>query len=823
MGNFMRRTLAFILGMVFSLVLTLGGIAGGAYWAYKNLTLGTFTPDQESEISSWTIEDLTAFVIGVANDPQSITLELLEDKGFDIETTLGLDFSTANPQDVESLKSLAFASLASPTGLSEVDMGILFLFLPKNAETGRYPVFSEGARSRLRQFNLGDFVYPDANGVVGAANVLRSMKLGSILSDTYVETYSGGEYTYSSEDRGLNLLGNIQLGLFTALIEGKSVDIGYEIMEGYLSNLKTKSLAEIIASFGATDDETYSSNLEKLALIPDVKLQDAFIWNEENSWYELDISKFMSFGTVGSLMGISACTKSEGCPVHSDVSDCDGELYENGVVSEQTGIMKAILKGLANVQIMDLMTGGVEFDSMFDDILLGDLLGYDIDYPSGECEEDCTLEHEHVRYSYCKPNCDLDHKHNYYFVSAFEYVGDMMNELANKTFGEITSGGLDITGIIEDTTIGEVMGYKLKGGEWVDENEQPVDRTSLVNKILYQLYPKNVGELSSLTFEMLVADIELGEVFGYVKCNAISDSCPVHTDFCMESAPYWYDGSERVSLMYNVLSNIKLSALSSDDSVIQDELSSLFVGDLMGYTNDGSGWVKLVGGVEMPLDSLEEIIADISLFEVFNGSFNLQSKINGLKLKDVVNVEGNQILSLVGDYTVEELPSRMQALYVGEIMGYEKRGTIWWDKTNDKAVTGINYKLSNLTVSNLSDGGFDTLMDGILLGDVMSDYTSGAFSLLERGAISSEGWSAVTDANNDGKTNAGDVPINQISKRISEGIKTATFHDLIDAGLITDNGISAKLDTKLGVDPVTGDGLWWPYTVTEIIDKLIDA
>ena len=143
MGNFMRRTLAFILGMVFSLVLTLGGIAGGAYWAYKNLTIGTFTPDQEgNEMSSWTIEDLTAFILGVANDPQSITLKLLEEKGFDIETTLGLDFSTANPQDVESLKSLAFASLTSETGLSEVDMGVLFLFIPKNEDTGKYPIFS---------------------------------------------------------------------------------------------------------------------------------------------------------------------------------------------------------------------------------------------------------------------------------------------------------------------------------------------------------------------------------------------------------------------------------------------------------------------------------------------------------------------------------------------------------------------------------------------------------------------------------------------------------------------------------------------------------
>lgn len=806
MGNFMRRTLAFILGMVFSLVLTLGGIAGGAYWAYKNLTLGTFTPDQESEMSSWTIEDLTAFIFGVANDPQSITLKLLEEKGFDIETTLGLDFSTANPQDVESLKSLAFASLTSETGLSEVDMGVLFLFIPKNKDTGNYPIFSEGARNRLRQFNLGDFVYPDANGVVGAANVLRSMKLGSILSDIYVETYSAGEYTYSNEDRGLNLLGNLQLGLFTALIEGKTVDIGYEIMEGYLSSLKDKSLAEIIASFGAVDDETYATNLEKLSLIPDVKLEDAFVWNEQNSWYELDVSKFMGLGTIGSLMGgISACTKADGCPVHSNTSDCDGELYSGGTVYEQTGMMKAILKKLVNVQILDLMGGGFNLESIFDDILIGEALGYEMGYPSDACEEDCVEEHEHVTYSYCRANCNLEHKHNYYFVNVVEYVGDMMNELSNQTFGDVRSGGFDVSGIIEDTTIGEVMGYKLMGGEWVDENEQPIDKSTLVSKILYQLYPKKVADLSTLKFEDMVADIELGEVFGYVKCNAISDSCPVHTDFCEETSPYWYDGNNRVSLMYNVLSGIKLAELSSNDSVVQEKLSGLFVGDLMGYTNDGSGWMKTEGDISVPLTAIEKIMADISLADVFNGTFDLQSKINGLKIKDVVNVEGNTILSLLGDYSVEELPSRMQSLYVGEIMGYTKTGENWYTSTSQK-VTGIKHKVANLTVSSLSNGGFEGIIDGIVISDVIDDYSDGIFKIIEL---------------EEGEATVGDVKISAMPDRIKEGIKTATFHDLIEAGLLEDNGISDKLNTKLPNKDSSGEYVWWSLTVTEIIEELL--
>ena len=134
--------------------------------------------------------------------------EILSDYGFDIDKLLadmGVDLETANKQDVQSLKSLSFASLFKEKGLSEVNMGIVFIFLPKSAETGKYPLFSESARGRLRQFNLGDLIYAEEGGSVGAVDVLRSMKLGSILSDTFVESYNDGEYTYSCEDKGLDL------------------------------------------------------------------------------------------------------------------------------------------------------------------------------------------------------------------------------------------------------------------------------------------------------------------------------------------------------------------------------------------------------------------------------------------------------------------------------------------------------------------------------------------------------------------------------------------------------------------------------------------
>lgn len=838
MGNFMRRTLAFILGMIFMVVVLVGGIAGGAYWAFKNLTLGTFGVGEENnDIYSWTLEDLTAFVVDVTKDPQSLTLNELSNYGFDIDqllTDMGVDLETANTQDVQSLKSLSFASLFNEKGLSEVNMGIVFLFLPKSAETGKYPLFSESARGRLRQFNLGDLIYTDENGSVGAIDVLRSMKLGSVLSDTFVESYKDGEYTYSCEDKGLNLLGNVELGLFTGAMEGKPTDIGYEIMEGYLTSLKDKSLREVLASFGATDDETYNTNLKMFSMLGDVKIEDAFVWNEEMGWYELDTEKMLAIGTVGSLLGYSLCTMDEKCPVHVDVTECDGELYEGDVVSSEKGLMKALLKNLVPLTFMDLM--GIEVETLFEGMYFGEAYGYQASYPADACASDCVEEHEHIVYDYCRPGCKGDHEgvHNFYFVDDNGYVGDMLNELSNHTFVEVLKGQLNIEGIIDDTTIGEVMGYTYKDGEWYDENNELVGKTELVDKIFYQLYGKKISELSSVSFETLVEGIVLGEVMGLKKCNCTLNACPVHEE-CYESESYWYHDQERVSVMYNVLADIPLKQLTNGGDIIQDELSDLYVGDLMdGYVKDGNEWFKIDGeGNHKQLTAVEEIMANINLGDVFGGKFDLKSQINTLKISDVVNVEGNTILGLIADSTIEELPTKINALKVGEIMGYKQcsgsilscdvhSGTgqtltcmdnkdVWFDASNKK-LTGIKLKLAKLTVKELAEGGFDSIMDSIVLSDVVDDYTTGAFSVIDA--------SGFTDVNDDGKVDQGDAPIKDLASIVANSAKVAPYGKLETAGILKfDDTVITKLDQFYALKGVSD----WKNvkTVNDILNDLI--
>ena len=820
MGNFMRRTLAFILGMIFMVVILVGGIAGGAYWAFKNLTLGTLGVGEEnSDMHSWTLEDLTAFVVDISKDPQSLTLEELSSYGFDIDeilTSMGLDLETVNKQDLQSLKSLSFASLFKENGLSEVNMGIVFLFMPKDATTGKYPLFSESARGRLRQFNLGDLIYTDEEGNLGAVDVLRSMKIGSILCSEFDESVVDGEYVYSCQDKGLDLLGNVELGLFTGAIEGKSTDIGYELMEGYLSSLKEKSLREVLASFGATDDETYNTNLESLSILGDVKIKDTFVWNEEMGWYELDTEKMLAIGTVGSILGYSVCSEDENCPVHEDVSECDGELYRDGALAEDTGLMRAFLKNLAPLTITGLMD--LQLDTLFEGMYFGEAFGYNMSYPTDECASDCTEAHEHIVYDYCKPNCKGDHQgsHKYYFVDSDGYVGDMFNDIANYTFTDALNGNLEFTGIVDDTTIGEAMGYTYKNDAWYDDNNQPIAKTELIDKIFYQLYDKKISELSSVTFETLVDGILLGEVMGYTK-----------------NGNNWYSNGTQVSAMYNVLSNIPLTDIKSNGNIIQDSLSTLYVGDLMGYTKRGNNWYKTSGNSQVALTSVEAVLAKISLGDIFAGTFDLKSQINTLKISDVISVEGNNILELIADSTVQDLPTKINSLQLGKIMGYKQcsgsilscdvhsgigqiltcmgNKNVWYDASNNK-LTGIKLKLAKLTVQELGDGGFDSIMDSIVLSDVMDDYTSGAFSIIDT--------STLTDLNGDGKVDQGDAPVKDLATIIATSAKSAPYGKLETAGILKfDDNVLTKLDAFYALKGVSD---WRSVkTVNDILNDLI--
>ena len=93
MGNLLRRVLAFVLGIVFTVAGGLGAVAGGLYWAYKNVKPITLVaPDNNhlGDLDEQTVEELIALIKDATTSPDDFTFARLESEyGIDIEEILG--------------------------------------------------------------------------------------------------------------------------------------------------------------------------------------------------------------------------------------------------------------------------------------------------------------------------------------------------------------------------------------------------------------------------------------------------------------------------------------------------------------------------------------------------------------------------------------------------------------------------------------------------------------------------------------------------------------------------------------------------------------
>ena len=91
MGNLLKRLIAFILGMVFTLTAGVGAVVGGAYWAYKTVK-PLHSVDGDSglgDLRDQSIEDLIGLIQNALNEPDKYTFARLEaEYGIDLKKLL---------------------------------------------------------------------------------------------------------------------------------------------------------------------------------------------------------------------------------------------------------------------------------------------------------------------------------------------------------------------------------------------------------------------------------------------------------------------------------------------------------------------------------------------------------------------------------------------------------------------------------------------------------------------------------------------------------------------------------------------------------------
>ena len=769
MGNFTRRVIAFIMGMVVMLVTLLGGTAGAMYWAFKNLSLSKLGVMEEdaSGIADATVEDLVALVLLVQSDPESFTFAKLEEQGIDvfqILESLGLDLSKADKTDYDSLKNISPFLLFSNEGLYQISFSTVFAFIPKG-EDGTYPLFSEGARDALRGYSLGYLLETDnITGEMRLFKELSTLKIGSLFPSMFTETYDSvnGEYVYLADNPAIEKFGNIKASFLTKAVSDTYVfDIGQELHEGDLEEIGKLEVADFLSDLIAGDDEDAKAQIKQtFAVLGNLLVKELFAYDEELGSYAFDMEAIFSTLSIGGFLGYVGCTESEDCPIHEGVG-CDGEWYlaciddvdcpvhgNDGCLNvdeykkvEGETAEELIMLNLANLNINNIIGGEFAITDIIEGVYLGHSLGYKIkkDAPNGYCDKDCETT-------------ELHDEHNFYWIDANdEYVGELFNDVSNTPLVNAINGeGIDLEGIVNDAMLGELLGKYKKGDVWYDDSDCtiPTANETAMEKILLSLYDKKMTDITSdggIDLGVMLEGIKMGELMGYTYDNGV-----------------WYDGNEALDLneLNKSIYDMEVSKLVNGDMAFDDVLDGLLLGELMGYTiGEKDGYCKadcaneeeghkhnyywLDGNAVLDLSELDKALYEIDVADILNGDFEVNDVLDEMLLGELMGYtyesgvwyDGNAVLDLNeldkalyevavadilnGSFEVNDV---LDGLLLGELMGYTFDNGAWYDE-NDALLTlnAFNKALYKVEVSKMLEGNMEIgdILDGLKMGELM--------------------------------------------------------------------------------------------------------
>ncbi len=324
MGNILRRVTAFLLGIVFTVTALVGGVVGGAYYAYKNVSpIEAVLPEDPGlgDLYGASIEQLLDLVTN-AMDPEKngeYTFErLAEEYGLDLEkllTTMGIDVSEVDKEssDWKALEGISILSaLSDPSALLDsVKLKALYVLAPAFLHGPIDNYLSPEAQSALGDYTLSELMSADeATGELGIVKAIKGLKIGSFLPEIFDSTFDvkTHEYVYTVKQDGalkdltfLNLLAEVPLqGIFN-IAEGK--DVMEELMEGELKSITHTPIKDILNMFAdVAGDEVAKTIAQYTQVFGDTSVADMFVKNDAGK-YEFAYENLLSGLELGYLAG----------------------------------------------------------------------------------------------------------------------------------------------------------------------------------------------------------------------------------------------------------------------------------------------------------------------------------------------------------------------------------------------------------------------------------------------------------------------------------------------------------------------------------------
>ena len=127
--------------------------------------------------------------------------------------------------------------------------------------------------------------------------------------------------------------------------------------------------------------------------------------------------------------------------------------------------------------------------------------------------------------------------------------------------------------------------------------------------------------------------------------------------------------------------------------------------------------------------------------------------------------------------------------------------------------------MAGFTIQDVSEGklGGSEFVNSLTVGDVITSNT-GVFKIMEIGAFTvGEGSSEVSYK---AVGSVSEVPVSEISARVTEGVKNAKYAELKDAGI---NILSAENEKNISLFYLRkGETNWQDKTIDQIISDILD-
>ncbi len=751
-GSLVTKILIFILAMLLGMAILVGAVAGTLYAAFAWVSLdrlqglgvginadGFLEPD--SALRGMSILEMIAEFGKISSELSTATLSTLTDR-----------YGVILPEAV-------FAVL--PEEMMEIplsnyrEQGILNVYL-STATVGHalalagQDVLPEAARVKMQDRTLDllvdqklDLLFEDvyvgdlmgiavekgSDGIVEP--VLGEGEEATISS--YLATLDLGEY-FAAEDRNAVLQATLDRTPMEVLIEGSGGNPIYNAMAD-------KHLGDMLKLEAGGFYFDLDSALEGMTLGDTLgyELKDG-VWKDAdgnpakglyaelvplkiNELADTDLMGIVEDMYVGELMEL------EQGEVTTPATDTEAAKYE---WSDEDGAVTGLRLSLANLKVGVLMNEELNADTLgLNDQPLYEVLGYEK---------------------------KTDGK---WYDTAGNRVSGSLSALMEIKVGELSTG-------VDDLYVGELMGYTIKtdaAGNWLDKDDNTIpeggdpyfedDAGKAPTGASASIVTLKVGDLDNPSaLDDKIATIKVGDAMGYCYKEHATQPDKPEEDLYYGT---WYTDDTYTTEADGVMALLMNSTVEN----LNGDIDKLYFGEFMGYDKYDTTTGKLAdkntpkanlvfrkedgeGGYTEP-DGLIGEFADMTIKELRDET-ELNKKIDGTEIGTVLGYKeeggvwkknGNEatgVLRSLMDSTLATLDTDVNALYLGEAMGYDpyeyvENGVkkIGFRKGNNEdgytEPSELMKTFADLTLKDMEDESiFSERIKGVRVGDAMGYY-----------------------------------------------------------------------------------------------------